>query len=155
DNLVASIDNSYSQPMLFPYEIKLNSVEFEYFKDILPALKRLGFEVDINDNLGVLFIAIPLLLVDIELNEFVKYLFEDIKWQKEIKIDDILIDKLAQIACKSAIKGGNSLNDEQIAYILEVFFGDNGVLPTQCPHGRPAVIRISKFEIEKIFKRKV
>lgn len=155
DKLVASIDNSYSQPMLFPYEIKVNGEEYEYFKTVLPALVRLGFEAELSEQLKIYFTAIPLLLVDIELNEFVTYLFRDINFEKEIKLDEILIDKLAQIACKSAIKGGNALNEEQVSYILDVFFDENGGLPTQCPHGRPAVIKVSKYEIEKKFKRKL
>ena len=155
DKLVSNIDNSYSQPMLFPYEVKVNGEEFEYFKIIVPALERLGFEIQICEDCKFEITAIPLVLLDLEIDDFIKYLFMDLSQQKELKLDDILIDKLAQIACKSAIKGGNTLSNEQIEYILDVFFGENGNLPTQCPHGRPAVVKMSKFEIEKMFKRKL
>ena len=62
---------------------------------------------------------------------------------------EVLKDRLAQTACKHAIKGGDPLSKEQILYIIEQM--KKGVL--LCPHGRPIVLELTKKEIEKMFKR--
>ena len=55
------------------------------------------------------------------------------------------------MACKSAIKAGEPLSMEKMAYLVEELFKtENSAL---CPHGRPIVLRISKQEIEKGLKR--
>ena len=56
-----------------------------------------------------------------------------------------------QMACKSAIKGGDDLSKDEIKILLKDM-GDNNVV-LFCPHGRPVLVRITKKEIEKWFKR--
>ena len=64
---------------------------------------------------------------------------------------DILNEKLATMACKSAVKGNNRLNvSEANALIRELLSLEN---PYNCPHGRPTIISMSKYELEKKFKR--
>ena len=63
----------------------------------------------------------------------------------------MVTDKLATAACKAAVKGNNKLSyQETEALIDELMTLDN---PYQCPHGRPTIISMSKFEIEKKFRR--
>jgi DNA mismatch repair protein MutL len=62
------------------------------------------------------------------------------------------VEKLMQRACKSAIKGGDVLNNAQIGALLKSF-KDSENKPLQCPHGRPTVIKFSKTDFEKWFKR--
>ena len=64
---------------------------------------------------------------------------------------DIVKDSLMQMACKSAIKGGDDLAKEEVHKLLEEMSKKGMVL--FCPHGRPVVVRITKAEIEKWFKR--
>ena len=66
---------------------------------------------------------------------------------------DILQEKICQVACKSAIKGGDRLNPGQISATVMSFLDEEGKLPEKCPHGRPAVVRLPKSEVEKMFKR--
>ena len=56
-----------------------------------------------------------------------------------------------QMACKSAIKGGDDLSKSEINLLLSEMGNNNVVL--FCPHGRPVVVRITKSEVEKWFKR--
>ena len=73
--------------------------------------------------------------------------------EKPLKLTNLLREKLCQTACKAAIKGGEALSREQIERVLKNYLDDNGNLPSQCPHGRPAVVAFSKTDIEKMFKR--
>ena len=60
-------------------------------------------------------------------------------------------DRIATMACKAAVKGNNRLTYEEAQALLrELMDLDN---PYNCPHGRPVMITISKYELEKKFKR--
>ena len=64
---------------------------------------------------------------------------------------DVILQKLASMACKSAVKGNNSMDRKEMeALIDELLTLEN---PYHCPHGRPTIITMSKYEIEKKFKR--
>ena len=65
-------------------------------------------------------------------------------------MEEILKDKLASAACKAAVKGGMDLTRDEIDALFEMMDGDMGL---KCPHGRPVVVKMSKTEIEKMFKR--
>ena len=60
-------------------------------------------------------------------------------------------EKLMQTACKSAVKGDDDLKDSEIECLLKQMSDDMKEL--FCPHGRPAAIKLSRYEIEKWFKR--
>ena len=65
----------------------------------------------------------------------------------------MLKEKLSQKACKASVRAGNELSDDEIDLLLSLMQKNNMTL--SCPHGRPAVISITKNELEKWFKRKV
>ena len=64
---------------------------------------------------------------------------------------ELVKDSLMQMACKSAVKGGDDLDKSEIEKLLHEMSSQNITL--FCPHGRPVVVRITKAEIEKWFKR--
>ena len=55
------------------------------------------------------------------------------------------------MACKSAVKGGQNLSKEEIEILLTQIFSKKTTL--LCPHGRPICVKLTKYEIEKMFKR--
>ena len=59
--------------------------------------------------------------------------------------------QIAQMACKHAIKGGDRLNEGQIKGFLSDML-KSGSMPT-CPHGRPIVVEVTRYALEKRFKR--
>ncbi|MDE7380289.1 MAG: DNA mismatch repair protein MutL, partial [Clostridia bacterium] len=71
---------------------------------------------------------------------------------KKIKMVDILKDKIAQTAWKAAINGGDVLTEQERDKLFELLKGNMGL---KCPHGRPVCVKMTKTEIEKMFKRKV
>ena len=63
----------------------------------------------------------------------------------------MILQKLASMACKSAVKGNNSMDRKEMETLIdELLTLEN---PYHCPHGRPTIITMSKYEIEKKFKR--
>ena len=63
----------------------------------------------------------------------------------------VIMEKIASMSCKAAVKGNQKLSRQEIeALIADLLTLDN---PYHCPHGRPTIISMSKYELEKKFKR--
>ncbi len=86
----------------------------------------------------------PLSLLSVDFDKLVKELLSDTK-------KDLTREMLIMAACKSAIKGNTALNDEAIKLFMSELFKKE--LPSSCPHGRPSYVKITKTELEKMFKR--
>ena len=69
---------------------------------------------------------------------------------KNIDLKDVLHSEIAKKACKSAIKAGQKLKDMEIRDLIEKIEQNK---PIQCPHGRPTIIKFTKKDIDKLFKR--
>ncbi len=64
---------------------------------------------------------------------------------------DMILEKIASMSCKAAIKGNNQLSRPEIEALLEELLSLEN--PYHCPHGRPTIIAMTKYELEKKFKR--
>ena len=113
-------------------------------------LRQLGFDIEEFGDLSFKINSVPYVLRDINLGVFFANLFEERQTVQALKNSDIIKDKLAQKACKSAIKAGAKLDDKQIRQLLDSM---KGGIPLQCPHGRPAVLKYTRKDFDKLFKR--
>ncbi|MBP5242902.1 MAG: hypothetical protein J6Z36_04340, partial [Clostridia bacterium] len=138
------------QPMLVPYKIHLTPSEDAFLFDCLPLLREIGFDIEEAGLNRFVVNAVPLDLQDISLKSFFEQFLRDLSGLQQIKLEDLLRDKLAMMACKAAIKGGMCLTEEEVKQLLADMNGD---ITLKCPHGRPTVVKLSKYEIEKMFKR--
>ena len=152
DRIVEKFGAKYTQSLLVPYKLSLTGSEEEYIESVLPALKSLGFEIE-HAGATYLVTAVPEPVVDVNFNKFFGELFSNMLSEKDLSLAELLKDKLAQQACKAAIKGGEMLSREQIQRVIKNYVDENGELPAKCPHGRPAVIVLEKRDFEKLFKR--
>ncbi|MCL2556626.1 MAG: DNA mismatch repair endonuclease MutL [Firmicutes bacterium] len=129
-----------SQPLLIPYAFKddINNYSIE-------TLKKLGFDIK-NNNI----FAVPLVLYDIELRIFVREMAsEDIK-ARDLTALDFIKDKIIRSACKAAVKSGDSLSLSEIEVLLKDMAQEEELC---CPHGRPVIIKMTRRDIDKLFKR--
>ncbi len=138
------------QPMLLPYELKLNAFEGEFLREHLSAITEMGFTLTETTANVFSVEEIPLDLQAIDLGAFFHEILGDISGYRAIKLQDLLKDKLASAACKAAVKGGMDLTQEEIDALFALMDGDMGL---KCPHGRPVVVKLTKTELEKMFKR--
>ena len=67
------------------------------------------------------------------------------------KTTDVKYNSIATMACKAAIKANNQLNDMEMVKLVEDLRYIND--PFHCPHGRPTIIKLTNYEIEKMFRR--
>ena len=68
-----------------------------------------------------------------------------------IKNTDFLKEKIAQAACKAAVKAGDNLTNNEIETLINIMLQKGSV--SLCPHGRPTIIKLTKHQIESWFKR--
>ena len=90
------------------------------------------------------------MLADINLKDFFAEILNNLSsFAKSPK--EVIKSKFMQMACKSAVKGGDNLSDIEIKALLNTLKNTTEVL--LCPHGRPIVVKVTRKEIEKWFKR--
>ena len=152
DKLMDSFKNkSFEiQSMLIPYILTVNNLEFEFLQDKIRFLNDFGFEIEVFGRNAFKVSSIPVLLSQMNLEKFFFDILADLNQLKEINTQDLFYEKIAQKACKSAIKSGDKLSKLDIDYLTEKLKNN---LSLKCPHGRPVCIKITNTEIEKWFKR--
>ncbi len=138
------------QSMIVPYELKLNAFEAAFIRDKLNEIRDIGFDIREDGDTSFKVYGIPMDLRCIDLGRFFNGILGDISGYRAIKLEEILKDKLASEACKAAVKGGRDLTLEEVDALLLQMNGDMGL---KCPHGRPVVVKMTKTQLEKMFKR--
>lgn len=139
-----------TQPMLVPYVLNANPQEFAFLEKNLGVLREIGFEVEEFGETSVKVSAVPVDLQNINLEAFFREVLSSVESLRAVKLTDIIKDRLATSACKAAVKGGESLTEQEVRALIEETEGDMGM---RCPHGRPVAVKMKKSEIEKLFKR--
>ncbi len=138
------------QGMLIPYILDLNSSESAFLSSHLSLIRGMGFDIEPFGACAYRINEVPLDLQDIDLKEFFGELLHNLDDLKAIKLEDVLREKIAMTACKHAVKGGMSLTAAEKDKLIEMMKGDTGL---KCPHGRPVCVKLTKYQIEKMFKR--
>lgn len=144
-------DKIVIQPILIPYVYTANSEDDQIIQANLDALRSVGFEIDEFGERTYKISSVPVIVSNIDFNKFFGMFLAEKLNKNKITEADIVKDSLMQMACKSAIKGGDDLSKTEIMKLLDEMSKSGMVL--FCPHGRPVVVRITKSEIEKWFKR--
>ena len=140
-----------SQMLLIPYTFSVNSLEKQFIDDNIENLKEIGFEISEFGNLTYKVSTIPNLLAGININQFFSDILSELSVFKQLKSSDLILSKLMQHSCKTAVKAGDKLSPSEVEHLIREI--DQTSMQLQCPHGRPVVIKITHKEIEKWFKR--
>ena len=138
------------QPMLVPFELKLNAFESDFIRERMNDIIEMGFDIQEDTATSFKISAVPVDLQTIDLTKFFNEILSDVGGYRAIKLVDILKDKLASAACKAAVKGGMDLTLREIDELFRMMDGDMGL---KCPHGRPVVVKMTRTQLEKMFKR--
>ncbi len=150
DRLCADFENKeiVTQPMLVPYIFSVNDREYETVSGNLDIIKSFGFDIAPFGGNAFRIDGLPVTLGEISPEKFVSCLLESDDGIENYS--RLTKETLARLACRSAVKAGDVLSDAQTESLIEKL-SENVSL--KCPHGRPIVLKISKSEIEKWFKR--
>jgi DNA mismatch repair protein MutL len=146
------MDNeSLSQELLAPIVIEVTNQELKLLQEEREFFNKLGFIYEDFGNNSIILRSVPFACID----EPVKSVFLDVvdsvtKAGKD-NYRKIADDAIYTMACKAAVKANKRLDEMEIRKILEDL--DKLENPYTCPHGRPTIVRLTKYELEKMFKR--
>ena len=154
DKLMSGLGPDCAQPLLVPHKIRPSGGEAECLERLMPVLCEMGFDIEKNGE-SYLVYAVPAPLVKMDFSKFLSLLYEDAPGDEELSIRSLMKEKISREACRAAIKGGEFLTDRQIEFVLGNLMDENGDLPASCPHGRPAVVTLTRRDFEKMFMRVV
>ena len=140
-----------SQLLEPPMILSLTLREEEALNQYGGQLSRLGFEIEPFGGREYAVRAVPSELYGFTERDLFIDLLDSITAEAGHLTADIINDRIATMACKAAVKGNQALSfAEADALIDELLQADN---PYNCPHGRPTIIAMSQYELEKKFKR--
>lgn len=143
--------NISSQLLLMPVAVKLSAEEYSVITDNIPLLSKCGFEVEDFGNLSVIVRETPSMLDGSDIKDLILEIAEKLLQHKT----DIEPDKMDWIfhstACRSAVKGGDYTSEKERELFVEKLLSMPDI--RYCPHGRPIMIKISRYELEKQFGR--
>ena len=141
-----------SQHLLTPQVIRLTARDVTLLNDLNETLTDAGFELETFDATSVAVRAIPTILGEsVPVRELLLDVLDETQTQRGKITRERLRRRVMQMACKHAIKAGDTLRREDVQALLEQML-ETGAQPT-CPHGRPIVSEFTRKELEKRFKR--
>ena len=138
------------QELLVPIVISVSPKEELLIDENRELFESIGLAVEKFGEHEMIVRTIPMVLGEAETASFVREILSEIERSHTVTFESRRA-AILQAACKHAVKGGESLTEDQLRSILDEML-DRHVTPT-CPHGRPLVISISHREIDKKFKR--
>lgn len=140
-----------SQRISPPIVMTLDARECEMLEKYWPQIEQFGYEVEHFGGKEYMISAIPDNLFNIDMKDLFIEMLDDFSNATGRQTPDIITEKVASMSCKAAVKGNDKLTLPEINELIDELLSlDN---PYNCPHGRPTIISMSKYEIEKKFKR--
>lgn len=141
----------HTQMISPPIILNLSMNEADLIQRYLQNFKEIGFEIEPFGGQDFAVRGVPTDLYTLDSQEVLMEIIDNLSNESAKMSPDILTDKIASMSCKAAVKGNNRMSfreaDELITQLLSL---EN---PYNCPHGRPTIISMSKYELEKKFKR--
>ncbi|SFG26428.1 DNA mismatch repair protein MutL [Lachnospiraceae bacterium C7] len=140
-----------SQIVSPPIILTLDSKESEALEQCREQIEEFGYEIENFGGKEYVISAIPANLYNMNMKDLFIEMLDDFSNLSGKATPDMILEKVATMSCKAAVKGNNKLSLDEINELFdELMTLDN---PYNCPHGRPTIIKMSKQEIEKKFKR--
>ncbi len=143
--------NIIIQPLFVPIVLELSSDDYLYYEENISVFKEAGFVLEEFGENCVALKEVPYFLGKLNSRTLFLEILDNLKNLGNGKTTEVKYNTIATKACKAAVKGNDYLNTkEMVALVNELRFIDD---PFHCPHGRPVILRFTKTEIEKKFKR--
>ena len=134
-----------------PMVISLTRAEEAILEEFKSEFERIGFTIEPYGGREYAISEIPANLYGINEKELFLEMLSDLEDRGSMQPSELIASKLASMSCNAAIKGGQKISfQEADALVSQLLTLEN---PYACPHGRPTIITMTKYELEKKFKR--
>ena len=140
-----------SQNLAPPIILNLSAMESHTLKEYGDYFAKLGFEIEDFGGNAVAVRAVPCDLYGHCEKDFLQEILDELEEEPPRGTPAVVAEKLASMACKSAVKGNMRLSEQEMEALLGQLLSLEN--PYHCPHGRPTIITMSRYELEKKFKR--
>ncbi len=142
-----------SQTISPPMVLRLDESEIRMLEKYQEEISRMGYVVEPFGGKEYMISAVPDNLYHIDMKELFIEMLDDFSNMSGKETPELILQKVASMSCKAAVKGNQNLSFHEFdALVTELLSLEN---PYNCPHGRPTIISMTKYEIEKKFKRVV
>lgn len=140
-----------TQSLMPPMILSLSMREADCLKQNLSVFEQLGFAIEEFGGLEYKITEVPADLVTVDSRELLSEVLNTLLSEREYKNADLLLEKVASLSCKAAVKGNHIMSEQEAKQLIsDMLTLDN---PYHCPHGRPTTISMSQYELERKFKR--
>ena len=140
-----------SQMLNPPIILTIGSTEEVLLKKYMKYFQEIGFEIEPFGGREYAVRAVPDNLFSVAKKELLMEMIDDLSEDAGARTADMIHDRVATMSCKAAVKGNNHLSFAEADHLIDELLNlDN---PYACPHGRPTIISMSRYELEKKFKR--
>jgi len=142
-----------SQKLIKPVVVNLSASEMEIYNQNVELFEDFGFEVEIFGEQTVAVRAVPYIFKEpSKVDFFIEIIDKLASIDTSISnIFELKLEKLASISCKAAVKANDKISYMEAKSLMEEVLKLKN--PFTCPHGRPTIIEMSQYELEKMFKR--
>lgn len=141
----------YSQRLEPPMVVTVSMMEAEVLERYRDAFAGLGFTIESFGGNEYCIREVPANLYGIGERDLFMELLDAVSQENGIMDTEVIASKIATMACKMSIKGNQRVSLMEVEHLLDELMKLEN--PYQCPHGRPTIIKMSKYEIDKKFKR--
>lgn len=143
--------NADSQLLLVPVVKKLSPLEFDTVISNLKSFEELGFDISEFGPFTISIRAVPSIMGKPETESFLMEAIDALDKRKRLNTSELKRTALIRYACRHAIKAGDKPSETEIAALLSAYESEG--IPMTCPHGRPVMVKLTRQELEKLFKR--
>ncbi len=140
-----------SQLLAPPMVMNLSAREKHTLTEYALFFAKMGFEIEDFGGNAVTVRAVPCDLFGYYEKDFLQKILDELEEEPPGRTPSVIEEKLASMACKSAVKGNHRMKERELSALLEQLMKLEN--PYHCPHGRPTLITMSRHELEKKFKR--
>lgn len=139
-----------SQQLLLPVNMNVSANITATEEVWLEDVRSMGYDIEFFGSNTYIVREIPAFMELREAEDFLADFFKELESRPDLT-DRNVLEKIIMRSCKSAVKGGDVLMEAEIESLIKDLSAC--VNPFSCPHGRPTFIRMTRHEIEKLFKR--
>lgn len=140
-----------SQTLSPPVILTLSLAEVEMLEKYQKEITAFGYEIEPFGGKEYAITAIPADFTGIDMKTMFIDMLDDFANIGGKDAPNLIMEKVASMSCKAAIKGNQHISLAEMEQLLDELLQLEN--PYNCPHGRPTIISMSKYEIEKKFKR--
>ncbi len=140
-----------SQMISPPEIIALSLQEAELLKEQMAIFEQFGFEISSFGGKEYSISAVPANLYGVTVQELFIEILDSLESEGRKQTPELITHRIATAACKAAVKGNQMLSVAEADKLIDELLGLEN--PYHCPHGRPTIVSMTKYELEKKFKR--